>query len=160
MTAADRENLMLAIGIKRREPQPKGIPAFLADNLFLAVVTDDEFASFVDAGEFDDQRGNHAIDLFSVAVRLEERPGFVQQQVVQMRLELLIIETQLGLNSNERLIQNGLPLGVRELEPIGIELPDAAHFGVDKRLFPFSVWCLPADALQFGRLWFGERQTD
>ena len=91
----------------------------------------------------DDQRGDHAIEFFPVAVGQKETAWLVEQQFVEMGFEFLFLQTQIGLCRADGLGHDAGPFVVCQCDLIGVDFPDAPDVGVDKCFGSFAVGRLP-----------------
>jgi hypothetical protein len=130
------------------------------DRPLLTVMPNHEFAPFMSRGEHDDQRRNHSIELLAVAMRQEEAPRLIDQQVIEVALQLLLLQSQLLLDLDDRLLDEPFPIGIRQRETVRPHPPDAPDARVDDGLLALAVGSLFAVLHQFFRLLGGERQTD
>lgn len=100
------------------------------------------------------------MEFLAVAVWQEETARFVEQQVVEVALELLLLQTEFVLNGFDRVTKELRPFGIREREPIGIELPHAPDARIHEGRLALSVRSLFTVGLQFLRLMRRAGQTD
>ena len=94
-----------------------------------------------------------------ITMRQKEAPFFVKQQVVQVGFELLILQSQFGLDESHHAPHGHSPIGIRQRKLIRREPPHAPHAGIDERRFPLAIRSLLASPNQLLRLDRTQRQT-
>lgn len=87
--------------------------------------------------EHNDQAGDHAVQLFAVAMGDEEAPFFVDQELVECGLQLVHGQAQGDGDCSGQFVYCRLPSGA-QTEPSGIEFKRFPHFRVNKRFRPLA----------------------
>ncbi len=87
MPLRDRRDLMLAVGVERGERQLGRFAGGHVDYAFAFMVANDKLPPGAGGRERDRQRGDHAAGLLGVAVGRKETARFVDQQLVELRVE-------------------------------------------------------------------------
>ena len=65
---------------------------------FLLVMSDDQLSTLVSGWQYDDKCGDHAVEFFAIPVRQKEAALLINQELVKMRFELLVLETEFVLS--------------------------------------------------------------
>ena len=87
----------------------------------------------------DRQRRDHAVRLLRIAVRGEEAAGFVDEQLVQPRIEPLGRATEAGRRLVENPFERVPPRTSGYVNPRRGDLPAVAYRRVDQRVRPLAV---------------------
>ena len=86
--------------------------------------------------------------LLAIAMRQKKAALFIQQQIVKMRLKLLLFKPELGLHLGDRLVDECVPYRIRQFESVRRHPPDTADGGIDKCFGSLPVWRLLAALLK------------
>jgi len=147
---------VFAIGEQGRELEipPVRFPAEI-DRYLAPSVADLEHAALVSRWQRDDERGEHGLQFFGVAVRQEMAALFIDQQLVgqcrNLRLDAKILFHFLEHDGDE-----GVPRDRREFEMPGIDLPAFSHRVVAHGFEPFPIGSRFGDGNQLAYLSAGE----
>ncbi len=158
--ASNRSDLMFTIGIECGELRLKTALRTEVDRLIPALVADDKLPAFMSRRQRNDQRGDHAVQLFPVAMCQKETPRLIKQQLIEMGFELLMLQPQFVLRSADGLLHHVGPFRVRQRDLIRVDFPNSADIGVDQRLGSLAIRRLPGQFFERRCLSFLERQGD
>ncbi len=139
MAFADGTDFVGAVGVERGERQLRRFPGGQVDGDLALPVADDQLAAGAGDRQGDRQRRDHAVHLLRVAMRCEETAGFVDEQLVQPRVEPLGRAAEPG----RRLVENPLeripPRLSGHANPGRVDLPAVAYRGIDQRVRALAV---------------------
>ena len=150
---------MRAIGIESRETQlvSRRRPGKL-DDVLRALMGHHELASGMHRRQTDDQRRDHAIKLFAIAVRQKEIALFVDEQLVEMRCELASAQAQCLSYPLGDVQEQRIPFRIGELKLRGIEFPHPPHVGVNQGFRALAIRGLVAQVNELMGLRLAQRQ--
>ena len=160
MTFSYRPDFVRTVGIERRERQFRRFSGGHVDGALAVAVADDQLAAGARGRQRDRQGGNHAVGLLGVAVGREETARFVDQQLVEWRVEPVEGATEARRHQSEDSAESLRPCGTRQPHPLGFDLPAVANRPVDEGLRSLAVGRAlgPLDQCPNLRLGNGKRQ--
>ena len=126
MTFGDLPDFVRTVGIERRERQLRRLAGVHVDGDLAVAVADDQLATRARGWQRDRQGRDHPVGFLGVAVRREETARFIDQQLVELRVEPVGGATQARRRRVEDLRERLRPRGARQSHPLGIDLPAVA----------------------------------
>ena len=126
MTFGDRPDFVRTVGIEGGERQLRRLAGGHVDGNLAVAVADDQLAARARGWQRDRQGRNHPAGFLGVAVRREETARFIDQQLVELRVEPVGGATQARRRRVEDLRERLRPRGARQSHPLGIDLPAVA----------------------------------
>ena len=152
---------MFAIGIEGGIAQFQAGRRALERNLVtLPLVRDDQLPPGMNRREGNHQSCDHAVKLLAVTVRKEEPSLLVDEQLVEMRLQSVLLQAQADACFVGDLSDKLFPLWIRQTKKGWIEFPNAAHGRIDERDRPFAIRRSRTLLDQGARLRFPKREAD
>ena len=135
MPFGDRPDFVRAVGVERRERQLGRFAGVHVDGALAVAVANDQPAAGARGRQRDRQGGDHAVGLLGVAVGREEPPRFIDQQLVELRVEPVRRAPEAGRRRAEDPGERLRPRSAPQSQPPGIDLPAVANRRVEQR-FP------------------------
>ena len=139
MPLHDGPDLVRAVGVERREGKLGRLLDVHVDGDLAAMVADEQLAAAARDRQRDRQGRDHAVRLLGVAVCGEEAAAFVDEQLVELRVEPVARAPETRRRGAEDSRERLLPRAAREANPLRSNLPTVADRGVDKRVRPLAV---------------------
>ena len=139
-TAARRDgpDLVDAVGIEGREADLRRLLGARVEHHLPAEMPYDQFAATVGRGQHEDQRCEHARDLFRVPVADEEAALIVDEELVELGRDRLG-HTEAGGRAGDEFGQSLVPVTPADPYLSGIDLPGFPNLAIDHRLLAPSI---------------------